>query len=335
MWLLLLLFFFVRSIQEKENPQRRTTNPPFYHLFPFFIFFLSFVIKLFFFKKMDSTEAYRFADFCSHDMEEEVRECLSWYPDHYINARFNTWTGLHHACYNGTDARVVRLLLAHPAIEVNALTLQGETSLSLACQSGNTEAVKALLEDQRTDPDIRASGDMTPLHWAIRQGKIEMVEWFIADWRNILPSIISPRVFAMHKNTLSAKVTLLDNFKFYPEKTRWELRHKLGLFDTLAADLFAHILFLCDDFLQLKKQRLEEITTTSTATFVVTLNSNTARFFRIAQQLPMEIQMSLCYASVGGGIDKCYITTQHSEPAFKALAKIYVLQQQQQQAQKS
>ena len=44
------------------------------------------------------------------------------------------------------------------------------------------------------------------------------------------------------------------------------------------------------------------------------------RFFQIAQELPIEVQMVLCNRNFGAGKDA--ILAKHSEPAFKRLGKL-------------
>jgi len=77
--------------------------------------------------------------------------------------------------------------------------------------------------------------------------------------------------------------------------------------DEVAADIFALIVFLCDNLLQLKPA----LTTTTTAETNPTAAS---RFFAIASQLPMELQMVLSHRAVGS------ILLKDSEIAFKSLA---------------
>jgi len=93
-----------------------------------------------------------------------------------------------------------------------------------------------------------------------------------------------------------------------PALTRHELRVKLGVLDELATEVFALIVFLCDDLLQLKPA-------SPPATAATAL-----RFFAIAKRLPMELQMILCYHVVGS--TKQNIPRKYSEIAFKVLARI-------------
>jgi len=67
--------------------------------------------------------------------------------------------------------------------------------------------------------------------------------------------------------------------------------------------MFALVVFVSDGLLQAKD----------------TTPSPAARFFSIASQLPLELQMVLCFRSVGS--DKEVIPGNESEVAFKSLAR--------------
>ena len=99
-------------------------------------------------------------------------------------------------------------------------------------------------------------------------------------------------------------VTLLERFKSDSAQTRYAMRVELGFVDDLAAEMFALVVFVSDGLLQIK-----DTTTPSPA----------ARFFSIAAQLPLELQMLLCFHQVG--LDKEIIPGTDSEMAFKGLAK--------------
>ena len=98
--------------------------------------------------------------------------------------------------------------------------------------------------------------------------------------------------------------TLLERFKENPLETRHSVRVELGLLDNLAAEMFALAVFVSDGILQVKD--------TSTP-------SPAARFFSISAQLPLELQMVLCFRQVGS--DKEIIQGKDSEVAFKSLAR--------------
>ncbi|EQC33705.1 hypothetical protein SDRG_08809, partial [Saprolegnia diclina VS20] len=61
------------------------------------------------------------------------------------NARVGTgWTALHFAVYHGNMA-VVRLLVASPRVDVNALTICGTSPIALALQRQGSHMLEILL----------------------------------------------------------------------------------------------------------------------------------------------------------------------------------------------
>jgi len=99
-------------------------------------------------------------------------------------------------------------------------------------------------------------------------------------------------------------VTLLERFQSDAAKTRYAMRVELGLLDDLAAEMFAMVVFVSDGLLQTKD----------------TTPSPAARFFSIAAQLPLELQMVLCYRVMGS--NKELILGKEREAAFRELARI-------------
>ena len=81
------------------------------------------------------------------------------------------------------------------------------------------------------------------------------------------------------------------------------MRVELGLLDELAAEMFALVVFVSDGLLQVNE----------------TTSNPAARFFRIATQLPLELQMVLCFRQVGSC--KEIIPGKEREVAFKELAR--------------
>jgi len=73
-------------------------------------------------------------------------------------------------------------------------------------------------------------------------------------------------------------VTLLERFKKNPVETRHQVRLEINWYDKSAAEMFALVVFVSDGLLQIK-----DSTTPTPA----------AKFFWIAMQLPLELQMVL------------------------------------------
>ena len=105
---------------------------------------------------------------------------------------------------------------------------------------------------------------------------------------------------------------LLERFLANPELTRYQLHLKLGQLETLAAEVFALVVFICDNLFQLKRER--------TSSRLKIAAASAIRFFAITMRLPMELQMIVCnrcFGSVKEGILR-----RESEAAFKSLARI-------------
>ena len=241
---------------------------------------------------------------------------LSDHPEINVNwTDSEQWTALHTASLNG-QAEVVKLLLAHPNINVNLKSSSGQTPLSYGCQCGQVSVVGVLLKDPRVDVTLDDNSERSPLWQASFKGKHEVIEWLIASGRDLgdvknkkgrnwrdgkyYTAVEIARLYGSTK-----VVYLLENFISDPLQTRHKLRVKLGMLDELAAEVFALIIFICDDLLLVKSST----------------SDSTTRFFTIASKLPMELQMILCHRVYDS--EKEYIKQFESEEAFKSLYKKY------------
>jgi ankyrin repeat protein len=116
----------------------------------------------------------------------EVKEVIENAPLLNINwiLRGSGLAALHCAAQKG-HLEVVRLLLAHPLVNVNRKTHDGETPLLLACDGGHTEVVRVLLKDSRVKLDLADWERMTPLMCASCEGHLEIVKLLLADGRKL------------------------------------------------------------------------------------------------------------------------------------------------------
>ena len=110
---------------------------------------------------------------------------------------------------------------------------------------------------------------------------------------------------------------------------------ELGWLDELAAEFFALVVFLSDGLLEIKEEESmtgakEENKAGAFSFFKMTrwlsvekekpiIHPNHARFFRIAKELPMELQMLLCHCVVGSTGEN--ISGEQRELAFKHLTR--------------
>ena len=231
--------------------------------------------------------------------------------------------GLLHTASSNGHVEVVKLLLAFPDINANLKDSNGQTPLSFACESGQVSVVQLLLKDYRVDVTLADNDGRTPLWWASYSGKHEVIERLIASGRDLgdigkkgIDWEVGEDYTALEiaRKCRSADiVSLLERFLANPAQTSHELRVKLGVLDPLAAELFAVVVFLCDDLLHLKP-----------ASHLAAIPDHAAaaatRFFAIASKLPLELQMMLCHRAVGSM--KQNILLKYSEAAFKSLARI-------------
>jgi len=234
-------------------------------------------------------------------------------------------TLLHYACSDNRRSTVIPLLLARPDIDVNAKDSNGCTPFYYAC-GGYTSCVREMLKDSRVKVNEPANGGATPIWRAAYGGHLDIIMWWIASGREIdlgKPGDLdkTDAIGVAKRNSETEVVTLLEKFKENPNEIRHAVRVQLGLVDEPAAEMFALVVFVSDGLLQIK-----HTTTPSPAArffsiarslpFLKSSNPNldfgSQRFFRISAQLPLELQMVLCYRLVGSG--KEIITGKDARP---------------------
>jgi len=165
-----------------------------------------------------------------------------------------------------------------------------------------------MLKDSRVKVNEPRDNEWTPLWYAAVNGSLDVIKWWIASGREMdlgKPGDVNwtDAIGVAKKEGKTEVVTLLERFKSDASKTRHAVRVELGLLDELAAGMFALVVFVSDGLLQING----------------TTPSPAARFFSIVAQLPLEIQMVLCFRQVGS--TKEIIPGKESEVAFKELAR--------------
>ena len=217
-------------------------------------------------------------------------------------------TLLHFACLDSVSSAVIPLLLAHPDINVNMRDKYGCTPFSIACSNGSTSCVREMLKDSRLKVNDPSNDGCAPLWRAAANGHLDVVKWWIASGREMdlgKPGDVdkTDAIGGAKRRGKIKVVPLLESFKSDATKTRHVMRAELGWCETVAAEMFALVVFVSDGLLQIKDTTL----------------SPAARFFSIAAQLPLELQMVLCNRLVGS--DKEIIPGKDSEVTFKELAR--------------
>jgi len=242
---------------------------------------------------------------------EKLSELMRQDPDFDVNKDHGKgWTLLHVVCNKNSRSDMIPLLQAHPDINVNLRSAFGNTVFEFVCLCGLTSCVRELLKDSRVAVNEPAGNGCTPLWRAAFWGHLNTIKWWVASGREMnlgKPGDIdnTDAIGAAKNQGKTEVVTLLERFKENPRETRHAMRLELGLVDALAAEMFAVVVFVSDGLLQVGN--------------VVDSTPAAARFFRIVSQLPLELQMILCYRFVSSS--KEIISGKDSEMAFRCLAK--------------
>ena len=276
------------------------------------------------------------------DDVEALKQALLQAPSGF-NINTHAIGGYDRTAFNNTCAygkpKCAQFLRTHPDVDVNVRTnlSGGETPLISACWWNQLSIVKMLLADPRVNASLTDNHNCTALWTAISQYRhkdaLEIIERLIVSGKDLgnvnqrgqsmqcsgtIPELLNIIVVGngtywgnVHPDLLSLRrnlQTLVEGFLQDPLGTRHKLRLKYNddccaYNEVDAVDLFALIIFLCDDLLRINN---EAITT-----------PGTTRFFLMIRKLPMELQMILChrvYRSFKDGIP-----THKSEPAFRQL----------------
>ena len=241
---------------------------------------------------------------------KKVAELIKQDPGFNVNMVMNRiwFTLLHVACFDDSRSAVIPLLLAHPDIDANSSDRFGRTPFNLACEYGHTPCIREMLKDSRVKVNEPNDDGRTPLFWATWGGHFDVIRWWIASGRETdfgKPGDVNKTdvIGVATERSSREVVTLLERFQSDTAKTRHAVRVELGLLDELAGEMFALVVFVSDGLLQIKD----------------TTPSPAARFFKIAAQLPLELQMVLYFRQVGSA--KEIISGKDSELAFKELAR--------------
>jgi len=215
-------------------------------------------------------------------------------------------TLLNRSCCEGR-LEVVKLLLANPGIDVNSKDICRRTGFYNACDQRHLLVVRLLLRDPRVDVTRIDFDRRSPAWNAAADRNDDIITEFMASGRDFGDfeerSWKGSEYGTLWKIASDGIVERLSNYLDHPKEARFDACWELGLLSELAAEFFALIVFLCDDFLQLKPD---------------TAAANATRFFTIAKRLPMELQMIFCNRVTHSAKDN--ILSTDFEPAFKYLA---------------
>jgi ankyrin repeat protein len=237
-----------------------------------------------------------------------ARELLQKYPDDTDVNVLTPWgvPVLAYASEKGYE-EMVRLLLSHPDIDVNAR--KNNTAFMLAFHEKHTQCAKLLLEDPRTDLLITDNENCTPLNRLLMGGSLELLEVWIASGREMRMDEMFD-YYSYHPRYLQLKedqpliVQLLEDFNRDPEGVRHRVRKDTGWYNERAAGFLAPVVFLSDGLVRINNVRRP---------------NGGRKFLKIISQLPLELQMVLCYRAAGSG--RSLVPNEKRESAFRELAR--------------
>lgn len=117
---------------------------------------------------------------CLSDFPRDTLELLrSWSKDRVQSAVCykdpKGWTPLHWTCFKG-HIDVVRVLLGHNNVDVNAKTDDDYTPLHWACIHDHADVVRELLKHDKINVNIKDKDGWTPLHEACCAGHADVVQ---------------------------------------------------------------------------------------------------------------------------------------------------------------
>jgi len=199
-------------------------------------------------------------------------------------------TPLHHAAYLGSreQPRIMMMLCRHRGINLNAFDEDLATPLWLACHRDSVNGVRCLLAHA---PVGHLDMKTCAKKWCGENGGDDLHPQFW-EGKTALEAANNPAI-----------QEILSLYLADPRSGRSHLRLELGLTREDIARDFACVVLHCDGHLMLRSSAVAE---------------PGARFFSIASKLPLELQMVLCHRrhDSGGAI----VLARDTEQALKDLA---------------
>jgi len=300
-----------RFEKRRKEEEKNSTKVQFFSFFLLFFFFSFFLLLQFLLLLLRHTD--------THQMSAtDTKEHTLW-----------------QACADG-NLSLVKTLCSDPSVNVNYFDSEHlRTPFTRACGFGRLDIVEYLLQVPTVNITLPQGDGANPLWMAAQYSFLPVVQLLLAsgreidlhrraggvgqNWRNktalevaVMASTRARYTDETEAEYKNAKLTgpviakLLQDFGRDPAKVRQELRELPGLREPYIAKLFAIVVFLCDDFLRLASNVRED-----------NRQQKAQRFFAIALQLPMELQMTLCNRVHKSPKD--IVLTKHSEPAFQEL----------------
>jgi len=238
---------------------------------------------------------------------------INWQDPYYRN------TPLMEACRGG-NIDIVCLLLKNPHINVNLTSKSKVTTFKLACSLNRIKIVEILIKDKRTDINIMDIYGGSPLWTACHLNYVEVVKLLIASGHNLNldQKINSTTFYSFWEGTTALDIAekyksykcadLIYAYKNNPQRTIKRVRKEINWM-SLNAEIFALMIFLSDDFVQLSNENNSS------------KSSNVKRFFKIAIQIHFDLQLVLVNRLCGKSSDN--IPLDDRQNAFRLIIRYF------------
>lgn len=241
------------------------------------------------------------------------------------------------------------MLLKHPRVDVNAKKSNGMTAFAICCRWNCAKVAKLLLQDHRVSlggqshigigesffgPGLGAGlgtgSGYTPEDWLVISKHSDVAKCWIASGRDMslspVSELLSTDDIILEKlleiiddddvRQRFVVIWLLKSFNSNPQLVRYQTRLELGGFkEEPAAELFALVIFVCDDYLCSREQQ-------QTQQHKQANDRTVTRFFAMTSRLPMELQMIICHRVVGSVAE--LIHGYNVKIALRRLASVFV-----------
>lgn len=253
-------------------------------------------------EKSVKTPEEKLAEACSNNSEQEFLAVFKQHPTLNVNSRvvvvdqnnFTEQTPLGIVCRMGYTGLACRLL-THPSINVNVSEYNDKTPFFLACEFGRSELVSVMLRDSRIGINMLSTGQYSPFSVACYNGHLNVVERFLASRRKLTTETLAKGLVLSDRLVHTPTSNLIRAFQRDPIKRQHLLRLQLGIYVEFSSEVYALIVFYCDDFFTLKDDRFVKKPE----------EKQSKRFISIVGRLPMEMQMIICkraYSLTGNNI---------------------------------
>jgi len=241
--------------------------------------------------------------------------------DLHVNWRDDEWenTALFRACLQGHTA-AAEVLLGDTRTEENMPNRLGESPFFVACECGHLDLVKLMVENEAVDINQADMDGATPLWIAANEGHLDVIKILLASGRKVnvrAKTLGGPTSWSNKtaeeraKQVLHPEIAqLLRDYDKSPGDVVAALRSELGIAERCAAETFALLVLLSDEYLRLGgSQGKPDVA-----------EARRKRFFRMSLALPMELQMVLC--NLLHHQTKSYISVMKTEEALFMVAKV-------------